>query len=231
MSPRPKKITPQGGLHEAIKATAWKQIAEAGAPALSLRAIARELDITAPAIYNYYPTRDDLVTALIIDAYRDLGDAQSAAVAAQPETDLKGQLLASGRAYRSWALHYPERYQLIFGTPIPGYTAPLEKTQPFAAGTFAGLVRILDALRRQGRLVVRAGLVETAAELAAFEQWKLVGLEADVQSAQVAMIVWARVHGLVSIEISGNMPPFGAAPAALYEYELESIAREFILSG
>ncbi len=65
--PTLKKQIPN--LQEAIKETAWKQIAEFGAPALSLRAIARALNITAPAIYNYFPSRDHLVTALMVDAF------------------------------------------------------------------------------------------------------------------------------------------------------------------
>jgi len=63
-------------IQEAIKEAAWKQIAEEGAPALSLRAIARALQITAPAIYNYFPDRDALVTALIVDAFTSFGDWQ-----------------------------------------------------------------------------------------------------------------------------------------------------------
>jgi len=74
--PIKKKQIPH--LQEAIKETAWKQIAESGAPALSLRAIARELKITAPAIYNYFPDRDALVSALIIDAFTSFGDWQIA---------------------------------------------------------------------------------------------------------------------------------------------------------
>jgi len=79
MSPRPPRNAEQTNLQESIKETAWSQIAEFGAPALSLRAIARQLHIAAPAIYNYFPRRDDLVTALIIDAYADFGDSQLSA--------------------------------------------------------------------------------------------------------------------------------------------------------
>ncbi len=228
MSPRPKMITPQGGLHEAIKATAWKQIAEAGAPALSLRAIARELGITAPAIYNYFPTRDDLVTALIIDAYQDFGDAQLSAVNALPESDLSGRMLAAGKAYRAWALKYPQRYHLIFGTPIPGYIAPEEKTLPVAARSLAALVSVIDALRAQNRLKVLRDLEIDPASMALFEQWKKISGEIDIQSFSFAVIIWACVHGLVSLEISGNLPPFGAAPDVLYQYELDLIEKEYI---
>src|SRR5512143_3736128 len=124
---RPKRTAQIADLQTAIKETAWKQIAEFGAPTLSLRAIARELGITAPAIYNYFPRRDDLVTALIIDAYTSFGDSQIEARDAVAADDLSGRMLAIGVAYRDWALAYPQRYQLLFGTPIPGYEAPMEK--------------------------------------------------------------------------------------------------------
>ena len=101
-------------LQEAIKNTAWKQITEYGAPALSLRAIARELKITAPAIYNYFPDRDALVTALIIDAFISFGDWQLEARDSFPANDLDGRMKAIGLAYRDWAHAYPQRYQLIF---------------------------------------------------------------------------------------------------------------------
>ena len=130
---RPRRTAQQTDLQEVIKETAWRQIAEFGAPTLSLRAIARELGITAPAIYNYFPRRDDLVTALIIDAYTSFGDSQLAARDAVPADELVGRVMATGLAYRQWALDYPQRYQLIFGTPIPGYTAPMAQVFPAAA--------------------------------------------------------------------------------------------------
>jgi AcrR family transcriptional regulator len=110
---RPKRINQIDLLNE-IKDTAWQQIAENGAAALSLRAIARSLNITAPAIYNYYPSRDDLVTALIVDAYTSMGDTQYAALQAGPVGDHRARLMALGLAYRQWAVTYPQRYQMIF---------------------------------------------------------------------------------------------------------------------
>ncbi|MBL8102194.1 MAG: TetR/AcrR family transcriptional regulator, partial [Anaerolineales bacterium] len=148
--PTLKKQIPN--LQEAIKDTAWKQIAEHGAAALSLRGIARDLKITAPAIYNYFPDRDALVTALIIDAYTSLGDFEFAARDAVSEEDLVGRLRATGDAYREWAVTYPQRYQLIFGTPIPGYEAPKEKVLPSAARSLGALVSVIDALRIRGKL-------------------------------------------------------------------------------
>ncbi len=93
---RPTLKKQKPNLQEAIKETAWKQIAETGAATLSLRSIARELGITAPAIYNYHPDRDALVTALIVDAYTSLGESQQAAIDALPADDQKKRLLRFG---------------------------------------------------------------------------------------------------------------------------------------
>ncbi|HEY3474171.1 MAG TPA: TetR/AcrR family transcriptional regulator, partial [Anaerolineales bacterium] len=127
---RPVRNKQIPNLQEAIKDTAWRQIAQYGAAALSLRAIARELKITAPAIYNYFPDRDALVTALIIDAYTSFGDWQLEARDSVSAGKHRKRLEAIGLAYRNWAHAYPQRYQLIFGTPIPGYRPPEEKVFP-----------------------------------------------------------------------------------------------------
>ncbi len=226
--PRPKRTTHQVNMQEAIKETAWQQIAEFGAPALSLRTIARQLGITAPAIYNYYPRRDDLVTALIIDAYTSFGDSQLAARDATPTEDLIGRLMATGMAYRQWALTFPQRYQLIFGTPIPGYEAPFEQVLPSAARSLSALVSVIEALRLAGQLQAAAFPEVKEEYKIGFEQWKTYGGQASVLSLSVAILIWARVHGLVSLEIAGNIPPFGPDGDGLYRYELELIKEQFI---
>ena len=225
---RPKRTAQQKDLQEAIKNTAWKQIAEFGAPALSLRAIARELGITAPAIYNYFPRRDDLVTALIIDAYVSFGDSQLAARDAIPAEDLEAQMIAIGRAYREWALTYPQRYQLIFGTPIPGYEGPVEQIMPAGARSMSALVSVVEAFRAAGRLRADGFPQVTPGYEKDVEVWKTFGGEAGIETLGVAVLIWARVHGLVSLEISGHLPPFGARGDALYLLELESVAEQFI---
>jgi len=215
-------------LQSAIRETAWKQIAESGAATLSLRAIGRELGITAPAIYNYYPRRDDLVTSLIIEAYTSFGDALTGARDAVPDNDLIGRLRAIGLAYRRWAHTHPQRYQLIFGTPVPGYQPPMEKVLPFGARALSAMASIVERLRADGRLRTES-LPEVQDEYKAhFELWKKYGGDMDILSLSVAVLIWAHVHGIVSLEIAGYLPPFGAEGDGLYRYELDVLYRQFI---
>jgi len=224
--PTLKKQIPN--LQEAIKETAWQQIAELGAPALSLRAIARELKITAPAIYNYFPDRDALVTGLIIDAFTSLGDWQIEARDSIPEEDLRGRLNAIGLAYRDWAHTFPQRYQLIFGTPIPGYVGPVEKIFPSSARSLSALVSVVEGLHATGKLNIGSFPKVKSEYKVSFEVWKSYDGNADVLSLSVAMIIWSRVHGIVSLELQGNLPPFGSQGDALYRYELQSTQQQFI---
>lgn len=226
---RPTKKKQIVNLSEAIKETAWKQIAEFGAPALSLRAIARELKITAPAIYNYFPDRDALVTALIIDAYTSFGDSQIEARDAVKENDDLARLMAIGVAYRNWAHTHPQRYQLIFGTPLPGYEAPLMEVLPSAARSLSALVSIVEKLRVAGKLNVTTFPKVKKEYEESFETWKKFGGNVDKLSMSVAMVIWSRVHGIVSLEIANNMPPFGHNGDELYLYEMESIAEQFFI--
>ena len=112
-----------------IKEEARRQVAATGAQRLSLRAVARELGMVSSALYRYFPSRDDLLTALIIDAYDALGDSAERAVAALPRADVRGRWRACCTAVRGWALAHPHEYALIYGSPVPGYQAPQETIQ------------------------------------------------------------------------------------------------------
>lgn len=215
-------------LQEGIKDTAWKQIAAFGAPALSLRAIARDLKISAPAIYNYFPDRDALVTALIIDAFTSFGDSQLAARDSVSEEDLVGRFKAIGLAYRDWAHTYPQRYQLIFGTPIPGYEYPVEKVFPSSARSIMALFSVVENFRATGKLTINTYPTVKKEYQAHFDLWRSQIGDLHPISHFVAMVIWSRVHGIVSLEIQGKLPPFGKKGDELYLFELDSIAKQFV---
>ena len=226
MSPRPKQNTQQENLHDRIKETAWKQIADNGAAALSLRAIARELGITAPAIYNYYPRRDDLVTALIVDAFDSFGQAQKESD--NPDRSPAERLRTLGMAYRDWAMKYPQRYHLIFGTPIPGYHAPAEITLPAAAGSLIPLMGVLDAGLQTGKLKVDNLALKTPALISMLDAWKQNIQGPDVEVLYLAIVIASRVHGLVSMEIGEQIPGFIVDPGEVYRREVENILYQYL---
>jgi AcrR family transcriptional regulator len=224
--PTLKKQIPN--LQEAIKETAWKQIAESGAPALSLRAIARELKITAPAIYNYFPRRDDLVTALIVDAYNSLADAQEYVLLDISEEKRAERLSMLGHAYREWAVKYPQRYQLIFGTPIPNYHAPDELTLPAAARGLVPLINAIRALFAAGDLRTEKLAKMTPKLESMLTAWQQFEGGSDPEVLYLALVIWSRVHGLVTLEIGNQIPAFFDDPAELFRREINNILIQYL---
>jgi AcrR family transcriptional regulator len=225
---RPSKKQQIPNLQEAIKETAWKQIAEFGAPALSLRAIARELKITAPAIYNYFPRRDDLVTALIVDAYTSLGDSQKVTLENMSKKDAASCFSALGIAYRDWAITYPQRYQLIFGTPIPNYDAPEDTTTPAAAWALLPLIETIQALYNEGNLRVERLSKLTPKLKSMLETWRqFTGNIAEIETLYTAYVVWSRVHGLMMLELGKQLPSFFADPGEIFRREIATMIRQY----
>ena len=208
---------------ESIREEAWRQIGERGPAALSLRAIARNLGVTAPAIYNYYHRRDDLVTALIAEAYTEFAESQHAALNDVALDDHRGRLIALGNGYRMWAREHPERFQVMFNVPYPGYVLPLDIIRPIAGKSLYPLVSVLETAYRH-RALLLAGESQTTeqkvtGDLSALEMYGSGNRDVLV----TAVLIWTRVHGAVSIEIGGQYPPFVTDAAAVFQKELENI--------
>lgn len=220
---RPTKQTQHSDLKAAIIATAWAHISTTGAAMLSLRAIARDLQISAPAIYHYYPDRDALVTALIIESYTSLADHQFHARDTCNDGDIVALLQATGTAYRDWALAHPQHYQLIFGTPLPGYHTPVAAVRPAAARSLGVLIQIIEQARRAGRLNVAHAPILATTHTPEFVAWQQYTGAHHLQSLVVAQAIWGRLHGLVSLELSCSMPLFAATAEALYNAELAAV--------
>ena len=125
--------------------TARRHLATEGAPGLSLRAIARELGASSSAVYRYVASRDELLTRLIVAACDALGAAAEAQEAAVARADLAGRWSAVCGAVRDWALANPNEYALIYGTPVPGYTAPPATIAPAARVSSVLLGILTDA--------------------------------------------------------------------------------------
>lgn len=193
-----------------VRERAWEQIAAAGASALSLNAIAKQMGMSGPALYRYFAGRDELITELIREAYRSLADAIRAAV----EGGADAARLA--HALRAWALGDPHRYFLLYGTPVPGYHAP-EDTRAISSEIMATLLDACATLPPAG------SEPEFAAHLAAHRQWA-PGHPAPPDVLHRGLVFWARLHGILSLELAGHFTGMGFDPALLYAAELEALS-------
>jgi AcrR family transcriptional regulator len=216
-----------------IKAVARQQMAEHGTAGLSLRGIARELGITAPAIYNYFPRLEDLITALIVDAFNSLAEAMEAAEAAAPTDRPYDKIMALCLGYREWAIAHPTIFQLIYGNPIPGYQAPEELTIPLARRPFLGLFRWFILAHQTGELTIPAEYQAVPADMTAgIASWKrLSGIEMPDALLGLLMSGWARIHGAVLLELFGHLEPLVGGGGSFYLYELEAFAQRLEIGG
>jgi len=207
--------------------TARAQIAEHGAPTLSLRAIARAMRLTAPALYRYFPSRDALVTELIVTAYNSLADTLEAARDARPAEDHGGRLYAACLAYRDWALVHPQDYALIFGTPIPGYYAPDEITAPAAKRNMDVFVELIEAAKNAHLLTPAPAYAKPSRELQTqLAVWKKsFGYAESTLALHLALVGWSRLHGLVSLELFNQIGPIIPHPLDLYHAEVVELLR------
>lgn len=198
-----------------------------GAAALSLRAVARDLGVVSSAVYRYVANREELLTLLLIDAYSELGDEVDAAVGALPEEDFAGRFRALGAAVRRWALREPARYGLLFGSPVPGYRAPAERTIGPGTRVILALMTILDGAHRAGRLAAKGGPDAVVPPLAAdLERIRSeMGLAVPDGPLARGALVWTSLFGAVSFEVFGQ---YGAdtfaAPDELFDHHLTVLA-------
>lgn len=205
---------------EEIKAVARRHLATHGAD-LSLRAVARDLDIVASALYRYFPNRDALLTALIVEAYANLAAAATTAEAAVPRADLRGRWHAVWRSVREWALAHPAEYGLLYGTPVPGYSAPPETV----ALASAIVLLLVDVVADGGdRLApIPATVPEPVrADLRALIDQRPGGLGEDRLARVFAG--WTQLFGLVGFEVFGRLDETVTARAAYFEHQAALMA-------
>jgi len=187
----------------AIKAAARSQLAARGASELSLRAIARDLEMASSAIYRYFPSRDELLTALIIDAYDALGAAAERAdtAPANRSAPIVRWRAVCGAAH-SWALDNPHEYALVFGSPIADYHAPVE--------TIEHATRLMIVLSDIMIAATRAGAFDGEPEGRAARSLDVDSLsrfmpEVPLMAALRGLIAWTQLFGMISFELFGHL--------------------------
>ncbi|GAA3754483.1 TetR/AcrR family transcriptional regulator [Salinactinospora qingdaonensis] len=216
-----------------IKQVALRQLAEGGLPSIALTRIAKELGLSGPALYRYFANRDDLVSALIRDAYDDMAAALNAAVPAEPHPSPRNLLYTLARCYRAWVLDHPHRYLLIAGSPLPGYSAPPDTLARARAalGPFVAVFEHADPQPAVAALVASmTAWVRDDPDLATWVRGHAPTAqtpEAAGQAMAGAVLAWTRGHGAVSLEVSGQFEQMGHNPRALFEVEVDTLADIF----
>ncbi|NTU93426.1 MAG: TetR/AcrR family transcriptional regulator [Chlorobiaceae bacterium] len=226
---RPVKSRQIPNLQEVIKDVAWKQISESGAASLSLRSIARELKISAPAIYNYFADRDALVTALMVDAFAVYGRHHSEVASRYPGRErLEERMFAVARAFRGWALEFPQRYELLFGNPIPGYRFPEHEFHAALHKSNCALLQLIGELFDEGLLLIPDSMRVMLPHPDRMQELPVGHNPAEQLINSIAVLIWSRLHGLVSLELAGVFAGSEEVAQALYEVELELIVSQFV---
>jgi AcrR family transcriptional regulator len=172
--------------------------------------IAREMGMTPPALYRYFADRDELLTALIVDAYNDLGAAVAQARDRVPVADPSGRLFAVAEAYRRWARREPQRFALILGMPVPGYAAPVEgPTTEAAQRAMAQLEALFFDAADQG-VLDRPLLRQVDESLRLCAEMDHEQLHPDKpmlppETFQAMLHCWTALHGFTSLETYGHL--------------------------
>jgi AcrR family transcriptional regulator len=225
MSPAPTaRQLARAEMTDRIKTIARAHLASDG-PDLSLRAVARELGVVSSAVYRYFASRDELLTALIMDGYNSMGAAVEQAEAAVPRRDLVGRWTAIGHAVRDWSTAQPAEYALLYGSPVPGYAAPQD--------TVASAQRVLVVAADVVRDGVDRGVLSAPSERlpkavrADFERIAVYMELAHVPLPLIGrfMTAWAMLFGTLSFELFGRYTNAVLDPDAFFEHELRMAAR------
>jgi AcrR family transcriptional regulator len=211
---------------EEIKSTAWEQIAKVGVASLSLRAIAREMGMTAPGLYRYFLSRDHLATALIIDAFDSFSKALEASKDAYKPDDHITRFRAICKAYFQWAVSNPQKYALLFGTPIPGYVLD-EKAGPAAQRGFLVLQGVIGEAYVAGRITGSEARVSIPVALKSqYEVLRKYGMPYVPHVTQIALSTWSTIHGMTSLYLYGYFSGFLADQSESFvNIEIEKMIR------
>jgi AcrR family transcriptional regulator len=206
-------------IRDEIKDVALRQLAELGPDGVSVNAIGKELGVSGPAIYRYFASRDELLTELVVDAYVDMTAAlRSATVVKGRGRPAPSSLERLARAFREWGVTNPHRYRLLFAPLFPGYDPNAERLVVAGAESMQLLLDVLPPAAEGGELPKSLAGQATS--------WlKAQGLTSDASTAVRAVRTWSRIHGFVSLEISGAFANMGLDPDALFDLELSSLPR------
>lgn len=208
-----------------IKDVARQLLVESGPAGIHLRAIAREIGMTAPGLYRYFASLEDLIAALIVDCFDEVIAEMKRAQAGVDSDDLPGQMLAVSRAFRRWSVtHHPE-FQLIFGASPPGYSESPDSPAELAGARFGSVFQAIFAqiwMRRPFPIPAEGDLDPRL--LDQFRTLQRVDRRLPAGALYMFLACWVRVYGCVAMEVFGHMAWAVADGEGLFESELRQLS-------
>lgn len=214
-----------------IKQTARRILVAEGPAAVSLRAIAREMGMTAPALYRYFSSHDDLIRHVVADIFTEIAADIHAAIdraAEESGGDVTAKLVAACREFRRWSLAHREEFGMLFGTPVPGLAAAhqhgdvLEHCAANFSSTFFGL--FLELWRKAPFPVPADGEIDPGlrGQLARYRD--ALGADIPLGAGLTFLRCWVRLYGMVSLEVFGHLGFALEDASAMFEITLSELA-------
>lgn len=211
-------------VRDQIKDIARQQMVTSGTAGISIRGITREMGLSAPAIYTYYDSLDDLITNLIVDAFNAL--AETLEIASQSvEGIATAKLFEVILAYRRWSTNHPIDFQLIYGNPIPGYIAPRDVTVPAVVRTFVVTVSLIEQALQTGELVPTStySTIPPVVDARLLELIAAGGYPISTLSMYLTMILWTQIHGIIYLELFNHIQSNVGDVDVFYETQIRNM--------
>jgi AcrR family transcriptional regulator len=207
-----------------IKQTARRLVVTNGPTAISLRAIGRELGMSAAALYRYFPSLEALVAEVCADVYDELRAAVTAA--GEPESSAAAQLIAMAREFRRWSVTHPQEFALLFGTPVPGVAEMEENPSPDHPGARFGAVFMEPFARLWAELGMPTSSDDEELRRRIAPMYVAHGEGLPPAAMYTLLIGWIRLYGVVALEVFGHLRWATDDVEPLFEAELAAFVEQ-----
>lgn len=224
-----------------IKQTARQILVQDGPEAVSLRAIAREMGMTAPALYRYFGSHEDLIKHVIADIFTELTESLHAAIKSAEGGEggevgevagrdrLTEQVIAACWEFRRWSLSHKREFGMLFGTPLPGVDVERDEITAECGGLFGNtfFALILELWRKHPFPVepdeaIAPGLRDQ------LERYRTgigaLGTGLPLGLLLIFLRCWTRLYGTLSLEVFGHLGFALDDPEPMFEIMLADTA-------
>jgi AcrR family transcriptional regulator len=202
-----------------IKQRAFELVDASGAHDVTIASLGKAMGMTPPALYRYFPSREALLAALVVDAYADLGSTVATAAQDAAGQDARIRVALIADTYRHWALTYPRRYTMLFSDR----SRDVPDSPDGVARVNEGMLPMLAALGEIASPSSSGGV--TPLDEALLRWGRTMGVSTDLtpKALRLGVLSWSRIHGIISLEIAGAFANMGLDAGPLMAAEIESV--------